>query len=169
MLSATAVHRGTRVLVGLEGVVDVPHVPAQSVGGPLQRPGEEGQLAAEARLIKESRVAAQQEQVLRERSEGVISSTVQNVPEGCLHRRHILRQEVIFHPHDPCVVEPSDSLILDVAVQDGLPQRFGCTVVIATCAEHPLGRETSGLGRGGGGWLGSRTSTVPPTTHPHEC
>lgn len=94
-----------------EVVIDVPDVPAKCVGGPLQRPGEKGQLASEAALLEAqarshpggggpwvSRAAgAQQPHVVEQRAQRVVSAAQENVAERGVGRRHVLRQEVELH------------------------------------------------------------------------
>lgn len=75
----------------------VVYVPAQAVGGALQRPGEEGELSSKLFLIELFRVRRQQGQVLSERAQSVVTTTVDHVTERRLHHRHVLGQEVVFH------------------------------------------------------------------------
>ena len=91
-----------------EVVIDVPDVPAQRVGCPLQRPGKQGQLAPEAALLEAQApchlggggpgaAGAQQPHVVQKRAERVVSATQEDVTERGLGRRHVLGQEVELH------------------------------------------------------------------------
>lgn len=94
-----------------EVVIDVPDVPAKCVGGPLQRPGEKGQLASEAALLEaqagrhpggggpwvSGAARAQQPYMVEQRAQRVVSAAQENVAERGVGRRHVLGQEVELH------------------------------------------------------------------------
>lgn len=79
--------------------VDVPQVSAHGVGGALQRPREQGQLSPEAVLIEALGVRGQPVQVLTESAQRVLATPVDHVAERCVHHRHVLGQEEVFHLH----------------------------------------------------------------------
>lgn len=81
-------------------VVYAPHISVQSVGGSLQRPCEEGELSSEVFLVEAFGVRGQKVQVLSERAQSVVATAVDHMTERRLHRRHVLRQEVVFHLQD---------------------------------------------------------------------
>lgn len=91
-----------------EVVIDVPDVPAQRVGCPLQRPGKQGQLAPEAALLEAQApchlggggpgaAGAQQPHMVQKRVERVVSAPQEDVTERGVGRRHVLGQEVELH------------------------------------------------------------------------
>ena len=80
-----------------EVVVDIPDVSAQGVGRSLQRPGDQGQLAAKEDLVKGLRSLSQEVDMLQQGPQRVGPPAVQDVAKGGLRDRHILRQEVEFH------------------------------------------------------------------------
>lgn len=136
------------------------------VGGALQRPREQSELPSEAFLIKAFGVRGQQVQVLAERTECVFTTAVDHMAIRRLHRRHVLREEVVFHlqhtgsdfimtlcrrlfsgvcrvrvyPQDPSVVRARRSRVMEVTVVDGILQCLCTTAVISSSAEDPLRR-----------------------------
>lgn len=83
-----------------EVVIDVPDVSAECVGGPLQRPGEQGQLAPKAALLEAHAgrhpgggspqapgvAGAQQPHVVEQGSQRVVSTAQKDVSERGIRR-----------------------------------------------------------------------------------
>lgn len=107
----TVLGQGTRARGALgrrasEVVIDIPDVAAECVGCPLQRPGEQGQLAPEVTLLEAGTrrhpggggpggpgaIGAQQPQVVEQGIQRVLSTTQEDVAERGIGRRHVLGQ-----------------------------------------------------------------------------
>lgn len=98
-------------LAASEVVIDVPDIPAKCICCPLQRPGEQGQLAPEAAFLEAQagrhpgrggpRVSgasrAQQPHVVQQGAQRVVSAAQEDVAERRVGRRHVLGQKVELH------------------------------------------------------------------------
>lgn len=100
--------RGAQVGLGASKViVNVPDVATQRIGGPLQCPREQCQLAPEAALLEAQprgvslgAIGAQHPKMIQQGTQSVVTLAQEDVAEWGVGRRHILGQEVELHLHE---------------------------------------------------------------------